>query len=104
MRVVMNQLFHRLGTVVDHLQEDGPALRSDAGQRADDGVVNVIGELARIHRFGTIWIEEFQEMAKALALRLDTKFLVSLQRLAVDDVIVLKSDAIEAQVGAEMAL
>ena len=83
MRIVVNQLLHRLRAVVDHLQEQRPALARDAAERADDGVVDEAGQLARLDRLRPVGVEHFEEVAEALALGLQAELLVLLQGGAV---------------------
>ena len=62
------------------------------------------GNLARLDRLRPIRIEDLEEMAEALALGLQAELLVLLQRLAVEDGVVVEGDAVQAEVGAEVAL
>ena len=79
----MDQLLHGPGAVIDHFQEDRPALGRDAAEGADNGVVDELRDLAGFDGIGQIRIEDLQEMAKLLALGLKPELLVFFQGFAV---------------------
>ena len=76
--------------MIDHLEKDRPALRGDAAESADNGVVDEVGHLAGLDRFGPVRIEDLQEMAEALALGLEAKLLVFLEASRSSTVSLLK--------------
>ena len=90
--------------MIDHLEELRPTLRSDAAERADDHIVDELRQFARLDRLRTIRIEDLEEMLESLALGLFPKKLVLLRRLAIERGVVIERDAVEAEVGAEVAL
>src|SRR6266702_388885 len=70
MRVVADQLFHGTGAVVNHLEKQRPALGRDAAQSAYDRVVDELWQFACLDGLGAVRIENLEEMAEVLALRL----------------------------------
>src|SRR5439155_3639982 len=82
-RIILRQFLHRLRSVINDLQKNGPARFRHARQRANDVVVDELAELFRRDPAGHIWIEHFEEVPELLPLRLLAKLLVPQQRLAV---------------------
>src|SRR5579875_488650 len=82
-RIVVDQLLHRLGAVINHLQEERPALAGDAAKRTDDGIVDEAGQLAGLHRLRLVRIEHFEKMTESLTFGFQAKLLVFLQSGAV---------------------
>src|SRR5207247_2212706 len=92
------------GAVIDHLEKDRPALERDAAERADDGVVNELGDLTGLDRLGPVGVENLQEVPEPFAFRLEPEFLVLGQRFAIEYGVVVERNAVQAQVGTEVAL
>ena len=104
-RIVVGELFHGLGAVIHHLEEDRPAGRGDSGQRASDQVVHEVTQLLGRHSVCRgVGVEDLQEMAEAFLLGLHTEGLVGLQCEHVQVRVVVERDAVEAQVGAQVPL
>src|SRR6266511_864141 len=99
-RIVLGQLFHRLWTVIDDFQEDGPPGFRHAGQGAEDVIVEELAQLLRRDAAVHVRVEDFEKMPELLPLRFFTKCLVPKQGLAVLLQVVDERDRVEAQVRA----
>ena len=99
-RVVGDQLLHRLRPVVRDLEEDRPARLRHAGERADDQVVDEPAEVVRALRTRDVGVEDLEEVAEALALGLEAELLVRLERRVVERDVVVGRDRVEPEVGA----
>ncbi|MFO0909804.1 MAG: hypothetical protein U0794_15900 [Isosphaeraceae bacterium] len=95
------ELLDRLGTVVDHLQEDGSTCRRHTRQHAGDHVVDVRRENLRFDGARNVGIEHLEEVAKLLALGFLAKRVEAFERPEVVGEIVVEGDAVKAQVRAE---
>ncbi len=69
-RVVGDELFHRLGSVIHDLEEQRPAGRGDTCQSAGDGVVDEMRQAGGVEPGRRVGVEDFQKMVKGLSLRL----------------------------------
>jgi len=89
--------------VVGELEEDRPAAAGDAGQGPGDVVVDEPAEVLDRGLRG-IGVEDLEEVAEALRLRLQPEVAIGLQRGAVELGVVVEGERVEAEVGAEGAL
>ena len=71
------------------LEEDGPAGGRDAGEGADDQVVDESAEVVRAGVAAGVGVEDFEEVAEDLLLGLDAEILVGLERGVVEGDIVV---------------
>ena len=97
-RVVLCELLHRLRTVIDDLEEDRPSRLRHAGERAQDVVIDELAELLRRDARVHVRIEDFKEVAEALALRLLAELLIPEQGLPVLIEFVDVGDRIQTEV------
>ena len=66
MRVVVHQLVHGFGAVVHHFEKERTAFGGNSAQGTDNGVVDKLGDLARLNRLGAVGIEDLEKVkAKA---------------------------------------
>ena len=97
--IVGHQFFKRSRPVVGDFQKHRPADFGDAGERADDVIVEESGHLfvgdAGVH----IRIEDFEKVAEALAFGLDAEVLEILQGLVIPIDVVGEGDRVKAEVG-----
>ena len=103
LRIVINQLLHCPGAVIDDLQEERPAGGSHSRERARDRVVDVFWDPPGVHGVRLVRIEHLEKMPKLLSLRFEAERLVLLQRLAIAGRIVVERDAVETEIRAEPA-
>src|SRR3954452_10174715 len=104
MRVEPDELRHGSGPVVNHLEEERPARRGDAGEHPRDHVVDVAGQNIGRDGRGDVRIKNLEEVAELLALRLFTKLMKPLQRGEVGLEVVVKGHAVETKVRSNVPL
>ena len=81
--IVLGELFHCLGAVIDDLQEIGTAGIRHTGEGADDVVVDEFAQLFGRDAAGDIRVEDLEEMAEFFTFGFFAEFLIPEQRLAV---------------------
>ncbi len=103
-RVVANQLLHRLRSVIDDLEERRPAARGDPREHPGDHVVEVGGQDRRVNRAWDVGVEDFEEVAELLPLGLLAELVEPLERGEIEGQVVVEGHAVQAEVGAEGSL
>ena len=103
-RIVGDQLLHRPRAVVDDLQKDRPPGYRDAGQSAGDGIVDELRRGFRRQPLRSIGVEDFQKVAKALALGLFAESAIVLERDQIVVQAVVERDAVQPQIRAAVSL
>src|SRR5262249_45145034 len=104
MRVIVDEFFHSLGAVVDHLQKERPARGGYAAEGADNGVVDKLGNLARFDGLGPVRVEDLKEVTEAFSLGFETEVLVRFQVAAVEGVVIVERDTVKPEVDAAVPL
>lgn len=85
--------------MVDDLQKDRPAGLRDASQRPRNQVVDVAGQNLRRDGSRHVGVENFEEMAEALALGFFAELFVAVQRIEIAVDVVDERDRVEPQIG-----
>ena len=98
--VVGDELFEGLRAVVDDLQEAGAAGAGDAGEHADDVVVQEAGEFVGGQAVGQVGVEDFEEVVEALAFGLGAEGVEAFEGDEVEGRVVVEGDGVEAEIGA----
>ncbi len=99
-RVEPDKLFHGFGPMVNHLEEERPARRGNAGEHPGDHVVDIARQDVGRDGRGDVGVENLEEVAKLLALGLFTKLMKSLERREVGLKVVVEGHAVETEVRA----
>ena len=98
--VIGDEFFHGAGAVVGDLEKDGTAGGGDAGECADDQVVDEAAEIGGAMVAAGVGVEDFEEMAKTLGFGFDAEFLVGQQSGVIEFELVVGGDGVEAEVRA----
>ena len=96
--IVLSEFLHRARAVIDDFQKKRAAGFRDAGEAAEDVVVDEFAKLFRRDTAADVRIEDFEEVAEILPLRFFAEFFEGEEGFAVLLEIVDERDGVEAEV------